>query len=322
MKQLYFAAMAILIGLSCQTQTNAQDRILGLDGNNQIIDIDSGSSLVGVGIGVTGLVGGDTLVGIDFRSATGQMYAIGDQNNVYTLNTNSPTFAATLVGNFADGINDDPTGPGALSGNQFAFDFNPSFTPDPTANAPGSFARIISDTSLNRVINGNNGEYLGAEKTDVFYPVGDANAGAAPNIQGIAYDNSFPSSPGGTQYGIDITQDTLVTVANNAGTLVTVAGLTRDGAAIDVSGDVGFDITGPLGSTVGYVSLTTGALGQSELHTVDLDTGALALVGNFGSGPNTIRSLAVVGPNAIPEPSSLAFLTLGLVGFASRRRRS
>ena len=184
---------------------------------------------------ILGLEAGDNLVGIDFRSGNGQLYAIGSANNVYTLDLT--TFAATVVGNFADGINDDPANVGGLSGNQFAFDFNPALT---TAGQPtGSFARIISDTDVNRVISGNTGEYLGAEKTDVFYDAGDTNDGANPNIQGIAYTNSDFRPTSTQQYGLDLDQNALVTVANNAGTLATVGGFGNV-----FTGESGFDISG------------------------------------------------------------------------------
>jgi hypothetical protein len=314
MKTFSFFTLAATIGLTFLANASAQETLLGLDTNNNIIQVDSGLSAVGVAVGVTGLEANDNLLGIDFRPGTGQVYAIGSQNNVYTLN--QTTFAATLVGNFADGVSDDPAGPGNLSGNQFAFDFNPAFTPDAAANPRGSFARIISDTGTNRVINGNTGEYLGGAKTDVFYATGDANEGADPNIQGIAYDNSFFGTTSTTQFGIDVDQNALVNVANNAGLLTTVGGL---GAAF--TGEVGFDISGVSG--IGYATFETGGLlgaETSELYTINLDDGTASLQGGFGTLGSNIRSLTVVGA-AVPEPSSLSLLALGTVAMIGRRRR-
>ena len=317
-KTLYSAALAALIGLGCLANANAQETILGLNDNNQIVSVQSNLASVGAAVGVTGLQANDNLVGIDFRAGTAQVYAIGSLNNVYTLDFGSPTFAATLVGNFADGVNDDPAGPGALSGNTFAFDFNPALASGVFPR--GTFARIIGDNATNRVINGNTGEYLGGAKTDVFYfngdadnPTPDINAGAAPNIQGIAYNNSDFGSTATQQFGIDTTTDSLVTVANNAGTLVTVGGL-----GFDATGDVGFDISGV--TETAYATFTTGTNGLSQLYTVNTGTGAVALQGNFGTVGTNIRSLAVVGA-AVPEPSSLAVLAMSVAAIASRRRR-
>ena len=323
MKKIMYAALAAMIGLAVQNNATAQqtvvaqETILGLDSFNNIVSIQSDAPSVGTPAAVGGLVMGDSLVGIDFRPGTGQLYALGSLNNVYTLDLD--TFDATVVGNFADGVNDDPAGPGSLSGNQFAFDFNPAFTPDASQNASGSFARIISDTDTNRVINGNTGEYLGGAKTNVFYTAGSAD----PNIQGIAYDNNVFGSTATQQFGIDVNQDDLVTIANNAGTLALVGDL-----GIDVSGDVGFDISGATG--IGFATFTTGGQanasvvtggqGFSELYTIDLSNGTPTRLGAFGSNSSNIRSLTVVGA-AIPEPGSASLLAFGLAAFAGRRRR-
>ena len=326
-KTLYSAALAALIGLGFQVNANAQETILGLADGNNVVQINTAAPNVGTLNPVTNLAAGDTLVGIDFRAFNGLIYGVGSANNVYTLDRT--TFAASLVGNFADGVNDDPADVGALVGDTFAFDFNPALS-NPT-NVAGSFARLIANTDTpggpgdndNRVINSNTGEYLGDVKTDVFYPTGDANAGANPNIQGIAYNGNTAPSPGTVQFGIDIDQNTLVTVANNAGTLGTVDGLTLDGAGFDPDGDVGFDISA---TGAAYASFTTGPNGESQLYTVNLTSGEVTLetgltgaLPGFGVG-NNIRSLTVVGA-AVPEPSSLAVLAMGVAAIASRRRR-
>ena len=175
MKRFLNATLVAMMVLSCQANVNAQETLLGLDDSNNIFSVISPATplvslpIVSPGVAVGGLATGDNLVGIDFRSGTREIYAIGSLNNVYTLD--QTTFGATLVGNFADGINDDPAGPGALSGNQFAFDFNPALL-GANGEPRGTFARIITDTNTNRVINGITGEYLGGGKTDVFFPAG------------------------------------------------------------------------------------------------------------------------------------------------------
>ena len=312
MKSLFKATLVAMLVLSCHANVNAQEQLLGLDNNNNIIQFSSNTPNAGIALPVSNLEAGENLVGIDFRSGSGELYAVGTLNNVYTFDPF--TLDATLVGNFADEINDDPAGPGALSGNSFAFDFNPALA-GANGEPRGTFARIISDTDSNRVINGITGEYLGGAKTDVFFNAGDANEGATPNILGIAYTNSTFAPSSTLQYGIDSTLGALATVANNAGTLDTVGDLN-----VDFNGDVGFDISGVTNTAYAALSLDGAA---SSLYTIDLGTGAASLVpgGTIGFAGSNIRSLTVIGA-AVPEPSSLSLLALGMVAVVGRRRRS
>ena len=66
-------------------------------------------------VAITGLVGGETIVGIDRRPANGGLYGVSSANRVYFIN--STTGAATQVG--ADGAF-------TLNGTSFGFDFNPT----------------------------------------------------------------------------------------------------------------------------------------------------------------------------------------------------
>ena len=320
MKMIRFAALTAAMLFTSQSAVNAQETILGLDDNNGIVTVN-GPSISGP-TAVTGLVAGDSLVGIDYRSGNGLLYAVGSGSNLYTLDRMS--FNATLLANFGA----DPAGPGALTGSSFAFDFNPALT---TAGEPrGTFARIISDDDSNRVVNGNTGQYLGGDRTPVFYDDGtsagtsgavDDNFGNPATIEAIAYTNSVFAPTSTQQFGIDVEQDTLVTIANNDGVLGTVDDLTIAGVSVDITGDVGFDISGATG--IGYVSfdLAGGVLG-SDLYTIDVDSddADLTLVGPLGLSSN-IRSLTVLGPAAVPEPSSVALLGLGAIAFIGRRRR-
>ncbi|MEM1010920.1 MAG: DUF4394 domain-containing protein [Planctomycetota bacterium] len=279
------AAFATLVGSA------SAEIIYGLTTQNDVFLIDSAApSVVLDGGAVGGLPAGVDLQAIDYRAATETIYLLDDMENVYTFDP--VTFDATLVGTFSPRI------PGV----SYAFDFNPAFS-------GGEFARIITDSNDNRVISGDTGQYLApVEKTDVFYPAGDPNFGADPNIAGIAYTNSFGVPTSTQQFGIDSDLGVLVTVANNAGTLDTVGSL---GVGL-ITNELGFDISGATG--IAYAALQDGP--NSGLFTIDLATGAATEVGDFGSG-DLVRSLTVI---PIPEPT-----TLGLAGVAAmtllRRRR-
>ncbi|MEM8874637.1 MAG: DUF4394 domain-containing protein [Planctomycetota bacterium] len=296
MKALAVAAL----GSFATAGTANAEVIYGLTTQNSIAIIDSTAPSNSVSGGtITGLAQNEILQMIDYRAATGEIYVIGNQSNIYTVDPG--TFVATQVGS---------TLSTPLAGTSFAFDFNPAFdggSGDPTDI--GRFARIISDTDNNRVIDGNTGMYLGSvEKTPVFYAAGDVNEGADPNIVGIAYTNSVPGASSTQQYGIDRATGSVVTVANNAGTLVTIG----DGVLpVPTTNEAGLDISGASG--IAYAVLQTGP--NSNLFTVDLGDGSFTLVGEFASG-DLIRDLTVV---PIPEPASVGLLALG--GLALRRRR-
>ena len=70
---------------------------------------------------------------------------------------------------------------------------------------------------------------------------------------------------------------------------------------------VGFDISPNTGTA--YFSATVG--GQTEFYTVNKGTGALTLVGAIGNPGELSSGLDSIAVVNVPEPSALAFLTLG-----------
>ena len=110
--------MAALLAIATTAPLLGQETVIGLTTQNGIEIFDSGAPNISLDAGFVGgdLAAGEVLLGIDYRPATGDVYAIGNQDNVYTIDLN--TFDATLVGNFADP---------RLRGNSFGFDFNPAF---------------------------------------------------------------------------------------------------------------------------------------------------------------------------------------------------
>ena len=99
--------------------------IFALNNANQLLRFNAGTpgTIVST-VSVTGLQAGETLVGIDFRPANGQLYAMGvtggSTGRLYTINTTSG--AATLVG----GTFALPQSAGVAAGTDYGFDFNPT----------------------------------------------------------------------------------------------------------------------------------------------------------------------------------------------------
>ena len=224
---------------------------------------------------ITGLVGGDTIVAIDFRPATGELFGLGSQSRLYVINTS--TGVATQVG---------VDGSFTLNGTAFGFDFNPTV----------DRIRVVSDTDQNIRLNPTNGT-LTSTDTPLTYAAGDTGQSLNPNIVGSAYTSNFAGATLTTLYGIDVTRDVLViqTPPNN-GTLTTVGGLNVDASAV-----LGFDMLTGGGVDVPYAVLQVG--GVSGLYRINIQTGAATLVGNFAAG-TTITGLALD-----PDPPRLAAIS-------------
>ncbi len=233
--------MVILAGLlmaGTATTANAAT-IYGVNELNRLISYNTAAPGVQTGsVKITGI--GDSIKAIDFRPLTGQLYALGSDNIVYTVNR------STGVATAASGVL-------ALTGTEFAFDFNPTI----------DRLRIVSNSTQNYVFNPNDGSLTMA--TSVFYAAGDVNAGKTPGVTAGAYTQSLSGPTTTTQlYSIDSTTGVLTRQANSMGTLTTV-GVLGD----ELGSRTSFDILG----TDAFVS------NGRRLYTIDLNTGALTQVG-------------------------------------------
>ncbi|HEX7177094.1 MAG TPA: DUF4394 domain-containing protein [Pyrinomonadaceae bacterium] len=260
--------------------------LYAVDSANNLLQLDAAAPGAVVSTNaITGLQAGESVVGIDVRPATTQLYALGSSGRLYTVNpSNGQAQLASTVSS-------------ALSGTSFGVDFNP--VPDRL--------RVTSEADQNLRINVDNG----AATVDgtLAYAAGDTNAGQDPNVVGSAYTNSFAGATVTTLYGIDSTRDTLVTQnPPNAGTLNTVGPL-----GVDTGNLVGFDI-----ATVGnaaFAALNTGA--ASRLYRINLSTGAATLVGDIGGG-SVIRALAVANQPANPIDETGFFVRQQYLDFLNR----
>src|SRR5688572_7609093 len=117
--------------------------VIGLTADQRLVCFNEGSTDRSRSIGtVAGLQGGETLLGIDFRPANGQLYGLGSGGGIYLIN--AANASAMLVSRLV------PVAPAtavALNGTSFGVDFNP---------VPDRF-RIISDAGQNLRVNVDNG---------------------------------------------------------------------------------------------------------------------------------------------------------------------
>ena len=286
--------MTLVFGTLCAGAPMASaELVTGLTVTNTLVTFDSATpGTVGAPVAITGLGAGESLVAIDRRPATGQLYGLGSASRLYVINT--VTGAATQVGS---------SGAFTLSGTAFGFDFNPTV----------DRIRVTTTTTQNLRLNPNDG-MLAATDSALAYATGDANFGATPRIAGSAYTNNFSGATTTTLYDIDSNLDILaIQSPPNNGALNTVGAL-----GLNTSDLLGFDISGLTGTA--FASLTAVGAPTSSLFTVNLATGAGTLVGTIGA---SVALLDIAVTAAVPEPSITISTTLGLavLAFAFRRRR-
>ncbi|WP_234733276.1 DUF4394 domain-containing protein [Tellurirhabdus bombi] len=237
-----------LIGLAIPTEPVAY----AVDGGNSL-HIFNPMNPAPVAKTLTGLQTGEIIVGLDFRPANGQLYALGSTSRLYTINTSSG--AATQVGS-------GPFTP-ALSGGDYGFDFNPTV----------DRIRLVSSMGQNLRLNPETGAVGNIDGT--LKP-------GTPTVSGAAYTNNFAAATTTTLYDIDSNTDQLLIQAPpNDGVLTVVGSL-----GIDVSGANGFDIGGTSGTAYAILS----ANGSTGIYRINLSTGAATLMSPF---PLAVRGFAV-----------------------------
>ncbi len=257
----------------------ATPKVYALTPDSRLASFDPATpTTLSASVPISGLISGESVLGIDFRPANGKLYALTSTARLLTVDADSgaSTVVATLSADAAD-----TTLPYNGLGNaaRFTVDFNPV----------ADRLRVINDSGLNLRINVD----TGATTTD-----GAINrTGVAPLVAGGAYGNSFAGTRSTVLYDLDAASSVLAQqVPPNDGTLVNVGAL-----AVPFSGAASMDIAGGANGLV-LAALRTGATGPYTLYTVSLTTGAATLFRNT-TGDAT-RSL--IGGSAGPSVLDIA----------------
>ncbi|HYF60691.1 MAG TPA: DUF4394 domain-containing protein [Burkholderiaceae bacterium] len=223
---------------------------------------------------IAGLQPGERVLGIDYRVARGELYALGSSGRLYRVDPDSA--AASPVG-----------APFAvpLAGTEFGFDFNPTV----------DRIRVVSDAGLNLRLHPDTGAVVDGDpnaaglQTDgaLAYDASDRNAGRAPAVTAAGYTYNKVDEKITTNYAIDARQGTLViqgsregaqpAVSPNTGRLSTVGPLGA-GPIARASFDIG-DVR-----NVAYAALAAPGASAAVLYRVDLGTGAATRIGPIGGG--------------------------------------
>jgi Domain of unknown function (DUF4394) len=182
-----FLAVVLLVLAAASPARAATFIALGDDADTfqGIFEFDSGSPGAPKPlIPITGVQYGETIYGIDFRPANGQLYGVGSSNRLYTINP--ATGAATLVGPISV----------TLSGLNFGVDFDPVL----------DRLRVVSDYDQNLVIDPATG--MASAGLPLMYAGGSPD----PSVEAAAYTNSAPGATSTTLFGIDSGSSDLVVI--------------------------------------------------------------------------------------------------------------
>jgi hypothetical protein len=221
-----------------------------------------------------GLQPGERVLGIDYRVARGQLFALGSSGRLYRIDP-ATALATAVSGPFAV----------ALRGSQFGFDFNPTV----------DRIRVLSDAGQNLRLHPDTGAVIDADpktegvQTDATpaFDAADPNAGRTPSLVAAGYSYPPDNDKITTNYAIDARQGTLVmmgsregvqpVVSPNSGRLFTVGAL-RAGDFADASLDIS-DV-----KNAAYAALTPAGANSSGWFRIDLATGAATRIGRIGGG--------------------------------------
>lgn len=252
------AGMISLAFVSCDDKNNDMDPIIDMPGtapevsfsaltsDNKILMYDAKNTESPTGsIAITGLASGEMIVSIDYRPATGQLYALSSASRLYHINENSG--AATVLGTA-------PFSP-AYSGDNPSLDFNPTV----------DRVRLVTESGQNLRLHPELGTVVATD--------GSINGGMNPRIGAVAYSNSFSGTTSTALFDIDFEQDKLYKqVPPNDGGLEEVGDL-----GVDFDGIGAMDINAD-----NSVALAVNRKDdESRLYTIDLSTGEAMWVGTF-----------------------------------------
>jgi len=271
-RALALTALTVLlgcaVGLGRAATADAAELLYGVDTQNRLVTFTSDTPAAISRVPFTGLPAGEQIVGLDVRPAGNQLFALSSASRLYRINP---------AGGGVTSIGTAPFAP-TLTGTTFGFDFNPTVDRIRVTADSGQNLRLNPDTGASAAVDG-----------QLVYATGDPGAGTTPRIVASGYTNSVAGATTTQLYDLDAARNTLVLQSPpNEGTLVTVGAL-----GVDVGDVTGFDIAPSDG--VAYAALQMpGDPASSQLHRINLATGAATVVGRIG-GKVQIRALAAAG---------------------------
>ena len=192
---------------------------------------------------ISGIPATEKLLSIDFRPATGELYALSNASKFYIINTASGTSRMVSGTAFTP----------AISGAIASIDFNPTV----------DRIRLVT----------NNGQNLRLNPETGMVAATDTNIATTSSVCGIAYTNSKSGATSTTLYDVDMISGKLFKQdPPNNGTLVEVGNL-----GFTFSGQAAFDINPD--NSAAIIAATKDS--KNTLYTLDLNSGKATNIGNL-----------------------------------------
>lgn len=238
-----------------------------LNTNNFLLAFDAANpGVIREAVPVTGITLNQSIVGLDFRPATGELYALGYNNatgesQVYTIN--AATGVATAVNVTPVILN--------LGGTQVGVDFNPVVDK----------IRVISANNMNYRLNTDGTLFF--TDLNLNFAAADVNFGMDPVIGAGAYTNSFAGAATTALYVHDNMYNVLALQSPpNDGTLSTIGSTGLMQNTTDPTTDLDIVYDGAMNWA--YFTGNTGTSTFDKLYQIDVATGMTMDMGWIGNG--------------------------------------
>ena len=256
-------------------QTTVPQSFVASDTRNHLLFFDTTTtSGLNNDIPITGLQPSETILGIDFRPTSGQLFALGSSSRLYRLTTSTGVATPLTSSSFSP----------VLSGSAFGFDFDPR----------SDLARVISNTGYNVSLSPITGK-VKSRGSAPYYLLSDPNTGQTPFVTGLAYTLNSPTGNTSILYALETNLGNLVrSPFPSRGTLQTVGFLNIPATSFN-----GFDIVFNRNKRLAFAGLEfIENPGTTDLYAINLDTGAAVFLRNILA---TASNVHLTGLTAVPD---------------------
>lgn len=273
-------ALVSSVSTAAPMLSKTPDSVWAVDDQHQLFNVHPDHpSKVLVSYSISNLMEGDEIIGIDYRVARGDLYALANTGRIYILNTDNGE--ATLIDGSAP-VAEMAVGP-------YGFDFNPA----------ADKLRVVGDHNKNLRLDPDSGSKVDFNKSmagvqtdpDLAFDQNDPLANSYPDIVAAAYTYNTSDSKLTTNYAIDRRKGMLLmqgtregvkpSVSPNLGVLYSVGDL-----GLGALQDASFDISDV--SNTALAALLPVGQKNTLFVSIDLESGKATPIGTLGNGQHVV----------------------------------